>query len=722
MLHRFVPVEKVNIAKYSEVEVRFFFLVMDRTMSYKLAFLTLLAVVSLHGLGADQELHSQDDSAESEDDKSLGGDLDDLLNSDLEDLGKADVVVPAFNEEVTTVSRRESTIGKSPAAVYVITSEMIRRSGVRSIPEALRLAPGVNVARVDANKWSISIRGFNQRFANKLLVQIDGRTVYTPLFAGTFWDVQDVLLDDIDRIEVIRGPGGTLWGANAVNGIINVITKSSKDTIGLFAQAGVGPERAFSGGRIGGQVGDLTWRAYGKWFDRDNAYSPVIPAGDQWHIARGGFRMDWTPNDSDTITLQGDYYDGDASQRQVSPLTGPPFFRIGPENQLLAGGNVLWRWNRKIDDETDWTLRFYYDRTERNLIPNGFRDDRDTVDIDFQNRFQAGPSQSIVYGFGYRNSRDNIRNNSTALKFFPAKRSDDIFSTFVQDEINVIDEFMKLTIGSKFSWNDYTGFEYQPSVRVLVTPSERQTVWASVSRAVRVPSRTSDDLYLLTAPSSTPVFPTFMTVLGNRATVAEELLAFEAGMRSAPTDEFFWDLAFFFNQYENLESFEMGAPGFDPISGLVTVPLTFNNALDAKSVGFEMATSLKLHEQWNVRSGYSYLRLFADPGPTAYSGAAGDEGESPRNQFFCHSSIDLGSDWEFDLMSRYVDHLPTPGISSYLQMDSRLAWSPTENLDFAIVGRNLLDSSQPEFGNDTFTGAFATEVRREVYGVITTRY
>lgn len=669
---------------------------------------------------ASDETDADDESGA---DDELGDDeLDNLLNSDLEDLGKQDVVVPVFNEEVTTVSRRESTIGKSAAAVYVITNEMIRRSGARSIPEALRLAPGLQVARIDANKWSISIRGFNQRFANKLLVQIDGRTVYTPLFAGVFWDVQDVLLEDIDRIEIVRGPGGTLWGANAVNGIINIITKSSKDTMGLFGQAGVGSERAFSGGRIGGQIGQLHWRAYGKWFDRDKGFSPGFPATDQWHVARGGFRMDWTPNDSDTVTVQGDYYDGDAAQNQFTPTTVAPFFTVGPENQIIKGGNYLWRWSRKVDDETDWSLQFYYDRTERHLVPNGFREDRDTIDIDFQNRFQFGPSQSIVYGFGYRNSRDNIRNDGFALRYFPPTRSDDTFSTFVQDEINLIDDLMKLTIGSKFSWNNYTNFEYQPSIRFLLTPSERKTIWASVSRAVRVPSRTSANIHLITPPSSVPAFPTFFNPRGNPNVVSEELLAWEAGIRSAPIDHFFWDLAVFYNHYENIQSLQTGTPGFDPISGLVVVPFHFNNELDGKSIGFELASNIELQENWSVRGGYNFLRLFMDPSPLAFADAGAAEGQNPRNSFFMHSSLDIGNHWEWDVMGRYSDYLPAESIPSYFQLDTRIAWNPTEHFEFAVVGRNLLDNSQPEFGSDVYTGVIATEVRREVFGVITCRY
>ena len=333
--------------------------------------------------------------------------------------------------EVSTVSRTESTVGHSAAAVYVLTNEMIRRSGARSVPEALRLVPGVQVARINASTWAISIRGFNERFANKLLVQIDGRTVYTPLFGGVFWDVQDVLLEDVERIEIIRGPGATVWGANAVNGVINIITKRADDTQGLFAEGGGGNERGFASARVGGQSDNVAWRAYGKWFDRDSGFSPTRDTNDDWQVGRICFRTDWKPSCCDTVTFQGDYYDGNAGMTHIEPIPASPFVQIGPRDQKLSGGNALLRWSRKIDDDSDWSIQLYYDRTERTLGDNEIREDRDTVDVDFQYRFPLADYHSLIWGFGYRNTRDRIRDSTFHLQFSPTDRADDRFSTFL---------------------------------------------------------------------------------------------------------------------------------------------------------------------------------------------------------------------------------------------------------------------------------------------------
>ncbi|MDA1016306.1 MAG: TonB-dependent receptor [Planctomycetota bacterium] len=637
-------------------------------------------------------------------------DLNAFLDADLEQLAASDVVVPVFTEHVTTVSRNESTVGQSAAAISVITNEMIRRSGARSLPEALRLAPGVNVARIDANKWAISIRGFNQRFANKLLVQIDGRTIYTPLFGGVFWDVQDVLMEDVDRIEIIRGPGATVWGANAVNGVINVITKPASATTGTFVEGGGGNQRSFASARIGRQDGDLAWRAFGKWFENNAGLRNGVGAGDDWRMQHFGIRSDWTPGEDDTFTLQGDFYQGDAGQLHVQPIPATPFRVTANDNQSLQGGNILGRWTHTIDDESNWSLQFYYEHTDRSLDGTGFREQRDTLDVDFQHQFNPIDDHRLTWGLGFRNTKDRI-DDSFQLRFTPHSRSDNRFGTFLQDEITLVNDLLKMTVGSKFSWNDYTGSEIQPTARLLFTPTNRQTIWASVSRAVRVPSRATDDIRLTSAPGGFPVFP---TLIGNRAGVSEELLAWELGMRSAPTDEFFWDVATFFNQYDSLQSVSPGVPGIDPVTGLFAVPLGFSNSGVAQTYGFEAASTVTFSPDWMLRGGYSFLRVDATD-VTA-------EGQSPRNQLFLHSSWDLTSELSLDLTGRYTDSLSTIQIPAYFEMDARIAWMPRDGLEFAIVGRNLLDSAHPEYESDAFTGVFASQIRRELYASVTWRF
>jgi len=392
-----------------------------------------------------------------------------------------------------------------------------------------------------------------------------------------------------------------------------------------------------------------------------------------------------------------------------------------PDVERLAGGNALARWTHQVSEESDWSLQAYYDRTERRVDVSGFRVDRDTVDVDFQHRFNWRGRHSIVWGLGYRNSRDRIR-NAFHLQFLPPNRALDRFSTFVQDQMTLVDDRLFLTAGSKFSWNDFTRFEYQPTVRLLYTPSARQSVWASVSRAVRVPSRASDDVQVITLPTATPGFPTFPTVQGNRSVNSEQLLAWELGMRSAPSDEFFWDLAAFYNYYEDLQTVAPSFPVGGPVPGSFTLPLTFFNGSDADSYGFELASTWQVKPNWKLRSGYSFLKIDVHPSPLAFTGAAAPEGESPRNQFFLHSSWDLGSCWEFDMIGRYVDSLSAVAIPRYVEMDARLAWRPTDSFEFAVIGRNLLDHAHAEFGSDTFGGVAATEVQRDVYGVASWRY
>ncbi|RMF43541.1 MAG: TonB-dependent receptor, partial [Planctomycetota bacterium] len=329
-------------------------------------------------------------------------DLNELLDADISQLATTDIVAESFSEAVTTVERQESTVGRTPAPIYVITSEMIRRSGVRTIPDALRLAPGVHVAQIDSNKWAISIRGFNGRFSNKLLVQIDGRTVYTPLFAGVFWDVQDVLLEDVSRIEVIRGPGSAMWGANAVNGVINILTKSSRETTGFFTEAGEGNERSFASARVGGDTQNGSWRFFTKWFDRDAGRGVGFEPQDDWELTHLGFRVDQQVNSIDEFTIQGDYYDGDAGTQAVFPLATAPFIGRGADPQTIAGGNILWRYARKYSADDQWALQFYYDQTIRHLRTQGFREDRHTVDVDFQRQLKVGLWHQIVWGMAYR--------------------------------------------------------------------------------------------------------------------------------------------------------------------------------------------------------------------------------------------------------------------------------------------------------------------------------
>lgn len=663
------------------------------------------------------------------DNSGAAGNPDDVLSlvdKPLENLVTQSVVTTApaaMAMPVTTVTRTESTVAKSPAAIFVITNEMIRRSGARSIPEVLRMAPGVQVARIDSSRYAISIRGSNDQFSDKLLIQIDGRSVYTPLFAGTYWDVQDVLLEDVERIEVIRGPGATVWGANAVNGIINVITKSTRDTIGTFAEGGAGSEEhGFASARVGGELAEgLTYRMYGKWFDRDDGFDPTGFVEDDWTQSRGGFRIDWEASDRDFVTLQGDAYAGTADLTTVRPAFPPiggSFALPSRFAERVHGGNVLLRWRHELSEDSDWRIQAYYDRTEREMTVAGFRNDTDTVDVDFQHHFFANERHEITWGAAYRNNRGVIRNVPFWLELHPTTRADDLFSYFVQDQIALVDDLWFLTVGSKFEHNDYTSFEFQPSARLLWTPTPRQSVWAAISRAVRTPSRVNEDVFLV-VPTS-PSLPVFATISGVRGVEAENLLAYEIGMRRQETDRWFWDVAAFYFQYDDLFT----AVPQPLIIGVPTLaPSLLVNALDGHAYGFEVATDYEVTSCWKLRGGYSFLRFVLDSTPLPLDASAfADEGTDPRNQLYVQSSWDFGSAWQLDVAWRYVDELSSLNVPSYNALDARLAWAASQNLEVAVVGRHLLDDHHLEFPGSAFTGGFGTLVQHEVYGVLTWRY
>ncbi len=643
-------------------------------------------------------------------DEDEADDLDTLLDmadKDLSLLSRVNVAAPMLATEVTTVSRQKSTLGRTPAAVFVITNEMIRRSGARSVPEALRLAPGVQVARVTAGRWAISIRGFNGVFANKLLVQIDGRSVYTPLYAGVFWDAQDVLLEDVDRIEVIRGPGATVWGANAVNGVINILTKSSADTQGIFAETGGGTfERGFASARYGGQLGnDAHYRIYGKWFDRTSATFPGGVQDDNLVLGQGGFRMDWKPTDADLVTFQGDTYSGYSGGQSNVPVPTDPFageLRVG--NDTFRGRNSILRWTHTIDDETDWSLQLYYDRTERRFVRLDLNEDRDTYDLDYQVRWRA-KNHRLIAGIGYRLTQDKNNNDPFRFPLTNPTRSDPLYSYFIQDEIELRQDELYATVGSKFQHNNYTGFEYQPTARLLWAPTSRRMAWLSVSRAVRTPSRLEADYEFLLAPNS-GVFPRFQ---GNPNLKSEQLIAYEAGVRAQPVDFFSWDFSVFYNDYDRLIDFAAGTPFVDP--PFVYLPVLFGNFTNSEGYGFELVANCDMTERWSIQSTYSFLRT----GPQNLGST------SPRNQLNIWSSWDISRNCRADFIWRYVDELPEEDIGSYNATDIRLAWTPDGRpWEFAVVGRHLFDTPRYEFGDGTFSKE--TQVQSEVYGIVTLRY
>jgi iron complex outermembrane receptor protein len=631
--------------------------------------------------------------------------------------------------EVTSVSKRKQKLSEAAAAVFVITKEDIRRSGATSIPEALRMVPGLQVAHIDANKWAITSRGFNGRFANKLLVLMDGRSVYTPLYSGVFWDRQDTILEDLERIEVIRGPGATLWGANAVNGVINIITQEAKDTQGGLVTAGFGTEeRGFGSVRQGGKLGDNTYgRVWAKYLNRNSAvYASGNDAADDWDVIRGGFRIDWQASERNSLTLEGDIYEGDAGQGTNYATIAPPYSVTSDEDLEYEGRNALLRWKRSFSKSSDMTLQMYYDKFLHEEPLAGLN--MDTYDIDFQHRVALGNRQEIIWGLGYRHIRDHIRGSFNAL-FNPNDRSTDLFSAFIQDDIILVKNRLRLSIGSKLEDNDYTGFEIQPSGRIIWTPEGNQSVWAAVSRAVRTPSRAEHDVQANLVVIPPGVFPNLLSPLplvysnrGNQGFDSEELLAYELGYRVHPMEQLSFDIAAFFNDYSNLRSSQYAASLDMSDPQYLAQPIVLDNMMDGETYGIEMAADWRPRDWWRLQTGYTFLqmKLHKDAENNDPAGESA-EGESPHNQISLRSSMDLSKELEFDLWARYVDKLPAQNIEGYVTLDTRLGWKPKEDLELSLVGQNLLDNEHPEFEPE-FVDVLPTEVERSVYGKITCQF
>lgn len=674
-------------------------------VSMRVVIFFLICTVMVESLGYAQDLEPEE--------------IDDLSILSLEEL---------MNVEVTSVSKKPQLLSNSAAAVHVISSEDIRRSGVTTLPDALRLVPGVQVARIDSNKWAISVRGFNDRFANKLLVLIDGRSVYTPLFSGVFWNVQDIMLEDIDRIEVIRGPGATLWGANAVNGVINIITKDASETQGGLVSTTVGTEqRVKSTARYGSKIGeDLYYRYYVQHSEHDDFVNSLKQdAADEWGITRGGFRMDWNPEPEDHVSLIGGGYVGHDGTTFRLPILPSPYFQNIDVEDDIWGFNILSKWEHQVSDQSDYHLQFYYDKNVRDSIVIG--EDRDTVDLEFQHHYDFDNAHDLVWGLGYRFTTDDI-SDSLSARFRPQQRDRHLFQSFVQDEITLLEDELRLILGTKVEHNDYTGFEIQPNARLIWTPHEKHTVWASVSRAIRTPSRFENDviLDLETLPPGHPlnpfISPVYVTVLGSDEVEAEELYSYELGYRTYITDAFSVDATAFYNVYDNLRNGDHLSltPVPDNSIPYLLSQLLANNHMFAETYGFELSTRAQIRSWWNTQLAFTALdiQMHVDPGHFQ-AGLNAEESGSPSYQFSMLNSFNLPNNIELDLWLRYVTELPEYQVDGVLALDVRLGWQPTKNLNISLGAQNLFDGQNQEFTRAFFINSLPSEIERSYYAKLT---
>ena len=592
---------------------------------------------------------------------------------------------------VYSVSRRDETVRAAPAAIYVLTAEDIRRARVRSVPEALRLVPGVQVARVDANKWAVSIRGFNNRAANKLQVMIDGRSIYDPLFSGVLWESRDVMLENIDRIEVIRGPGGTLWGANAVNGVINIVTKHARDTPGGLAVVGGGTEeRAFSALRYGWHSGDRhAARITAKLSNRDQSYAPTGQAADDWTMGRVGFRWDWDPGAGDEMFASGDWYNGHAGEFRQPDGTGGPSGAVDVDH---TGGNILLNWSRRLTDAGRLQARAYY---EHFTLDNPFvlREVRDIYHLEFQHDFVLTETNRVIWGASFRQTQDDISSVRSTLGFDPTGRRDQVTGAFVQDTIALMPQTLELTVGTKVEHNDYTGTEWQPNARLAYIPSAQHMWWGAISRAVRTPSRLEADIVFAGSR------------MGDGFDV-ERLTAYELGHRWQPNGDWSLDSALFYNVYDDLRTIEAGS--------------RIANGMQGNTYGVELSSRWHLRPDLRLDASYTLMRMNLELEPQSSDPVepGATEGASPHHQFTLRTEWDVKRDLEFDVTLRYVDALPAQQVPAYTTMDVGLGWRIGRGFDLVVVGQNLFDSHHPEQRSATIVN----EVQRGFYTKLNWRF
>jgi iron complex outermembrane receptor protein len=616
----------------------------------------------------------------------------DLGSLDIEDLARV---------RVTSVGRKPEALGQAPAAIFVITRDEIRRSGAASMPEALRLAPGLQVARVGSRDWAITSRGFNERSSNKLLVLIDGRAVYSPVFAGVHWDAQDIPLDDVERIEVILGPGATLWGSNAVNGVINVITRSALDTPGGLIDVDVGTEtRVAATARQGVRLGP---GAMVRGFARYTNFAPSdLPDGteatDDWQLGHAGLRLDSGTGGKDRVTFEADGYVGSGAEAFVLPQSTPPFTGLVREDLDIHGGNVLGRWSRALSASSDVTVQAYFDHWVRKEPAFLGRMRVNVLDLDAQHHVRLGRRQDIVWGLGYRRNTDEITGSYT-ISFVPASRGTDLVTAFLQDDIALTAASWRLTLGSKLEHNEFTGWEVQPNVRLRWLPTTHHTLWGAVSRAVRIPSRVDADLVEVgSVRPGTP--PLIVTASGNEGFDSERLIAYELGYRASPSPRVAMDVSLFYNDYDRLRTFD-ALPPLVTDSALV-VPLTLGNNARGRTYGGTAALNWRPLRSLRLDASYTYLSMRIDTLPGVVGATSDTRPDfNPSHQADARAALSLSDQVEMDAAIRYVSRIYD--VPEYLQGDLRLAWRPRPELELAIVGKDLFSPRHVEFASPSFS-------------------
>ncbi|MGA2848686.1 MAG: TonB-dependent receptor [Terracidiphilus sp.] len=638
----------------------------------------------------------------------------DLTKRSLEDL---------MNIEVTSVSKKEQKTSEAAAAVFVISREDIAHSGALNIPDLLRMVPGLDVAQIDTANWAISARGFNGQFSNKLLVLVDGRTVYTDTFAGVFWDSQNVPLNTIERIEVVRGPGAAVWGSNAVNGVINIITLSAADTKGGTVAGGagngsIGPETI----GYGGTVRNLgAYRVYAEGFEVHALPTLSGLSGqDDWRLVHGGFRTDTAITAKDSLTTEGEVYNGNAGELAYIPLSlQPPESATVALRDLYSGWNLLTRWNRTFSPRSQATLQVYFDRASRG--DTTYSIGLDTFDIDFQNHIAWGARQDVVWGLGYRLNADDI-SPRLRISSTPPVRHAQLFSSFIQDEFSLLPDRLHLILGARGEHNDYTGFDFQPSARLMWTPDSKNSIWAAASHADRTPARSDTDFRVnfevLPGPDNLPIL---VSLFGNPDEKNEQVAAFETGYRTTLTSQFSWDSTVFYNRYRDLVSVEPGAMRLEtnPEPVHLLIPNSFGNGLFGEAHGIETFAKWRVTRLWTLDPGYAFFSLHLHKFATSQDtgSVSQTEGAAPDHEAQLRSNLQLPWKLQWNASTYFVNRLPAQSIPSYTRLDTGLNWRAGESVSLSLNGQNLLKDLHPEFSGTDSTVQSGL-MRRLVYGKI----
>jgi iron complex outermembrane recepter protein len=641
----------------------------------------------------------------------------DLTASSLEDL---------MNIEVTSVSKTKQTLSHTAAAVFVISPEDIARSGAMNIPDLLRMVPGVDVAQINANTWAVSVRGFNARFSNELLVMVDGRPVYTETFGGVFWDVLDLPLEDIERIEVIRGPGGSIWGANAVNGVINVITKKASETLGGLVVAGGGnTDQGFGTTQYGGRVGERTdYRVYTKYFNQDHLPNAAgEDGGDGWHLFQGGFRTDSVLSSKDTLTFQGDIYAGREGQPTVD---FPSVTATGPQNiEVLAnvsGGFVQGVWDHTSSADSDTSLQVSWQQYKLNDI---LREHRGTLDIDFQDHYSGWTRQNIVWGLTYRYSMTDSDGGLT-VSLVPAELATELFGSFIQDEITIVPDKLYLTVGAKLEHNYYTGLGFMPSARVAWVPNQHHTLWAAISKAERTPTSIDTSIRSdLSGFTGAGGVPALVELIGNPHFKDEGLIAYEAGYRTTVLKQLSIDFTAYYNDYNDQETTEPAAPFFEntPAPPHLVVPLTNENLMHGDTQGVEVAVNWQPIHRWTLSPGYAFEEIHMHLAPTSQdtTSVSHAQGSSPDHSAQLRSHFELAHGLSWDASAYFVDRLANPAERANTRLDTGLSWQFAEGASLGIFGQNLLGDTHEEFVDPTGS-VRTTRIKRDAYAKFTWRF